>query len=254
MTAFGRTWRVGTALLALALTVGAPAGAQDDQSRDDAMERLKRIVPEGRPRAFDTDEADAIYGRLAALAAVATPAADLAGGSTLTGPCGGFAYSYDADGFLVDAAVDLGDRSPPIDLLDGGQAFTKDNPFKVDTSGVVLYYGFSPRDGEGPIGHHWELMTSGGSVDAGGDPNLHGVNRSVGVIHLDDQVPFDFSARMKVDGDLTSENLMDCDGEGYVEFVGGGLISPIGIVTLAIFAIGMAGLVVHARPTRKWRA
>ena len=252
VTSFGRIWRVGVALLALALTVGAPAGAQDDQSREDALFRLRRIVPEGRPNTYDVDDADVIFQQVAALAALITTPAGEGDESRLTGPCGGFAYSYDEDGFRLDAAADLGDRAPPIDLLDGGQAFTQDNPFEVDTGGVVLYYGFAPRDGQGPIAQHWMLHTSSGSVHDGGGPNLHGINRRVGVIDVDHHVPFDFSARVEVDGDLTSQNLMACVGEGYVEFVGGGLISPIGIVTLAIFAVGLVGVVVHARPTTRW--
>jgi hypothetical protein len=254
VTPFGRIWRGGAALLALVLSVGAPAAAQDDQSREDALERLRRIVPEGQPTAYDVDDADAIFDQLAGLAVlIMTTAAGLERESRLTGPCGGFAYSYDEHGFLLDAAADLGDQAPPIDLLDGGQAFTADNPFEVDTGGVVLYYGFSPRDGEGPVGEHWRLKTSGGTVNDGGDPNLLGLNRSVGVIDVDHHVPFDFSARVKVDGDLTSENLTKCVGEGYVEFVGGGLISPIGIATLAVFVVGLVGLVVHARPTTRWK-
>jgi hypothetical protein len=55
-------------------------------------------------------------------------------------------WSYDGDGKLLDAAADLGDDSPPIDLLDKKQAFTSGNPFKVDTRGVVVYYGLCSAD------------------------------------------------------------------------------------------------------------
>ena len=239
-------------LLSLALTVGAPAGAQDPS--EDALERLRRFVPEGRPAAYDIAEADAVYRRLAALAVVATPAGELGGDSRLTGPCGGFAYSYDADGFLLDAAADLGDRSPPVDLLDGGQAFTTNNPFRLDPGGAVLYYGFSPRDGDGPVDHHWMIKTSSGTVDEGGDANVAGINRHVGVIDLADRLPFDFSARLEVDGGLSSRNLAECIGEGDVEFVGGGLLSPIGIAALVVLAAGLAGLMAHARPSTKRQA
>ena len=71
----------------------------------------------------------------------------------------------------VDAAADWGDDNPPVDLLDGGQAFTTSNRFKVDTRGVVVYYGFMPHEGDGPIDHEWEVKTSGISLDSGGDPN-----------------------------------------------------------------------------------
>jgi hypothetical protein len=247
-------WRGGAALLALALTVGAPAGAQDDQSREDALERLKRVVPEGQPTVYGVDEADSVFEQLTRLAVLVSASAGLGDESRLTGSCGGFAYSYDADRFLIDAAVDLGDQAPPIDLLDGGQAFTEDNPFEVDTGGVVLYYGFSPRDGTGPIDARWTITTSSGSANEGGDSNLDGVNRHVGVIVVGDHVPFDFSARVEVDGELSSQSVMECIGDGYVEFVGGGLLSSVGIATLAVFAVGLAGLVVHARPTTRWKA
>ena len=249
MTSFGRIWRVSTALLTLTLTLGAPAAAQDDATSADPLEQLRLLVPEGRPATYDLDEADAIYGQLAELAARTTRSrAD--DGSRLTGPCGGFAYSYDRDGFIVDAAADLGDEAPPIDLLGGGQAFTGDNPFKVDPSGIVLYYGFAPHEGDGPIDHRWVITTSGGSVDEGGADNLRAANRRVGVIDVAEHVPFDFSAVFEIDGDLTSQNLTDCVGDGYMVFVGPGLISPIGFATLAVLVVGIVGVIVHARPTR----
>ena len=102
----------------------------------------------------------------------------------------------------------------------------------------MLYYGFSPRDGDGPHEHHWTIKTSGVSVDDGGDPNPQGKNRNVGLVDLDEQLPFDFSARVTVKGDMTSQNLEACIGEGHVEFIGGGLLSPIGVATLAVFAAG----------------
>jgi len=254
VTRFGRIWRVGAALLALSLTVGAPATAQEDAASADALERLRRLVPEGQPATYDVDEADAIYEQLAGLAALTTGSGDDRSSSRLTGPCGGFAYSYDDHRFIVDAVADLGDEAPPIDLLDGGQAFTSENPFKVDPDGVVLYYGFSPRDGQGPIDHHWTITTSGGGDDDGGDANLNGVNRRVGVIDVGTHVPFDVSVRVEIVGDLVSQNLAECIGTGYVEVVGRGLISPIGILTVAVLVVGLVGLVVHARPQRKERA
>jgi hypothetical protein len=236
----------------LTLALSAPAGAQDDRSDDDALERLRELVPVGDPGAYDITEADAIYGQIAELVGLDTTVEDFGSGSRLTGPCGGFAYSYDRDRFLLDAAADLGDATPPVDLIDGGQAFTVDNPFKVDTSGVVLYYGFSPRDGDGPHEYNWTIKTSGLSVDRGGDPNPQGKNRNVGLVDLDEQLPFDFSARVTVKGDMTSQNLEECIGEGHVEFVGGGLISLIGIASLAVFAGGLVGLLFNARPAKTW--
>ena len=244
---------MGVALAVLTLALGSPARAQDDQSSDDALEQLRVLVPVGEPGDYDVTKADAIYGQIAELVGLTTAVEDFGGGSRLTGPCGGFAYSYDDAGFLLDAAADLGDASPPIDLIDGGQAFTDDNPFKVDTSGVVLYYGFSPRDGDGPHEHHWTIKTSGVSVDDGGDPNPQGKNRNVGLVDLDEQLPFDFSARVTVKGDMTSQNLEACIGEGHVEFIGGGLLSPIGVATLAVFAGGLVGLLFNARPAQTWK-
>ena len=253
MANLGRRWRVGVALGVLTLALSAPAGAQDDQSGDDALDRLRELVPVGQPGEYDITEADAIYGQIAELVGLDTSVEDFGSGSRLTGPCGGFAYSYDDDGFLLDAAADLGDASPPVDLVDGGQAFTSDNPFKIDTSGIVLYYGFSPRDGDGPHEHHWTIKTSGVSVDNGGDPNPNGKNRNVGIVDLDEQLPFDFSARVPVNGNMTSQNLEECIGEGHVEFVGGGLLSPIGIASLAVFAGGLVGLLFNARPAMTWK-
>jgi hypothetical protein len=244
---------VGVALGVLTLAVGAPARAQDDRSSTDALEQLRELVPEGTPGDYDITKADAIYGQIAELVGLTTAVDDFGSGSQLTGPCGGFAYSYDDDGFLLDAAADLGDASPPIDLIDGGQAFTSDNPFRVDTSGVVLYYGFSPRDGDGPHEHQWTIKTSGVSVDSGGDPNAQGKNRNVGLVDLDEQLPFDFSARVTVNGDMTSQNLEECIGEGHVEFIGGGLLSAIGIAALAVFAGGLVGLLFNARPATTWK-
>jgi hypothetical protein len=244
---------MGVALGVMTLAVGVPAAAQDDQSGEEALDALRVLVPQGDPGEYDITEADAIYGQIAELVGLSTAVEDFGDGSRLTGPCGGFAYSYDADGLLLDAAADVGDASPPVDLIDGGQAFTSDNPFKVDTSGIVLYYGFSPRDGDGPHDHRWTIKTSGLSVDSGGDSNAQGKNRNVGLVDLDEQLPFDFSARVQVKGDMTSQNLDQCVGEGHVEFVGGGLISPIGIASLAVFAGGLVGLLFNARPAKTWK-
>jgi hypothetical protein len=52
---------------------------------------------------------------------------------------------------------------------------------------------------------------------------------------------------------MTSQNLEECIGEGHVEFVGGGLTSPVGIAALAVFAGGLVGLLVNARPAKTWK-
>ena len=91
------------------------------------------------------------------------------------------------------------------------------------------------------------------SVGSGGDPNPLGQNRNVGLVDLDEQLPFDFSAMVTVKGELTSQNLETCIGDGHVEFIGGGLLTPIGIASLAVFAGGLVGLLFNARPAKTWK-
>lgn len=235
-------------LVALA---GGDARAQDDD--EDPLDAIRELVPEGEPGEYDITEADEMFGQLAEAWGMTTEVEDFGDGSSLTGVCGGFAYSYDADGALLDAAADFGDDGPPVDLLDGGQAFTADNRFKVDTSGVVVYYGFMPRDGEGPRDHRWEITTGGISVDSGGDPNTSGKNRNAGLVDLDEQLPVKFSANTTVSGWLTSTNIGRCDGEGHVEFVGNGLTDPVGIAGLAALGLGLIGILFNARPAKTWK-
>jgi hypothetical protein len=244
----------GVALLvALGSIGGAHAGAQDDGSGDDALDEVRALIPEGDPGEYDLTEADALFGQLAAAYGASTAVEDFGDGSKLTGVCGGFAYSYDEDGQLLDAAADWGDDNPPVDLLDGGQAFTSSNRFKVDTRGVVVYYGFMPQDGDGPLDHKWEIKTSGISLDSGGDSNTGLENRNAGVADLADDLPVKFSANAKVTGDLTSANIGDCEGEGHVEFIGNGLADPVGIAAIALFAGGLLGLLFNARPAMTWK-
>ena len=72
----------------------------------------------------------------------------------------------------------------------------------------------------------------------------------MGLVDLDEQLPFDFSAMVTVKGELTSQNLEPCIGDGHVEFIGGGLLTPIGIASLAVFAGGLVGLLFNARPAK----
>ena len=213
----------------------------------------RALIPESEPGEYDLTEADAMYGQLAAAYGASTAVDDFGDGSKLTGVCGGFAYSYDEDGQLLDAAADWGDDNPPVDLLDGGQAFTSSNRFKVDTRGVVVYYGFMPHEGDGPRDHEWEIKTSGISLDSGGDPNPDGENRNSGRVDLNDDLPVKFSANAKVTGKLTSANIGDCVGEGHVEFIGNGLTDPVGIAAIALFAGGLLGLLFNARPAMTWK-
>jgi hypothetical protein len=124
-------------------------------------------------------------------------------GSMLVGACGGLAISYDRDGLSIDAMVDNGDDAPIIDVYTGDQAMTSGNPFEIDPSGVVAYWGFT-RDlpsfsVEGEIAgvsygdpapafhdHSWTMLVMGISADRGGDPNQRDKNRNAGLVILDE--------------------------------------------------------------------
>ncbi len=242
---------VGT-LLVLGLALGAIA--QDPPSTgDDALDALRELIPEGEPGEYDLTEADEEFGQLVVLFNESTQVGDFGTGSQLTGPCGGFAYSYDENGDLIDAAMDVGDSAAPVDLLDGGQAFTSSNAFKVDTRGVVIYYGFSPRMGDGPLNHRWFIKTSGISLDKGGDPNTIRNNRNVGLVDLDEDLPVKFSAKVKISGEMMSESLATCIGKGHVDFLGNGLTDPVGLAALALLGGGFFGLLFNSRPAMTYK-
>jgi hypothetical protein len=228
----------------LGLAVGAPTHASPDPSGDTSA-----LDPEGESGDYDIEAAAAEFE---ALAVIAIAPDTVSGSSELTGPCGGFAHSYGENGELIDSAIDLGNGGPPIDLIDGGQAFTSSNPFKVDTRGVVTYFGFMPQTGDGPKDHAWHIKTSGVSLDSGGDPNELGNNRNAGIVNLGEDLPFSFSAKVQVSGELTSD-LAPCVGEGYVEFIGDGLLSPLGITGLVFLGGAIAGLLFNARPAMTFK-
>lgn len=235
------------AVAAVGLTVagvGVTAFAQDDGANDSG-------VPSSNPGEYDQESAAAEFERLAAT--VAQPGGT-SGSSSLAGPCGGFAYSYDKDGVLIDAAVDRGDGGPPIDAFGGGQAFTSDNPFLVAAEGQVIYFGFAPLTGDGPQNHTYSVSVAGVTVADGGDPNKNLKNRNAGVIDLGDELPLTFSAKVQASGEMNSENLEPCDGEGYVELRGNGLADPVGLASLGLLSVGLLGLLFNARPARTWRA
>ena len=154
----GRTrWRWGALVIGVMCVIGGgtvDAGSPPPPTIDDeALEAIRALIPEGDPGEYDLDEADMLFGQLVELTELSTDVDDFGTGSEVTGPCGGFAFSFDQDGRRIDAAFDTGDDGPPIDLLDGDQAFTSANPFRVDTRGVVVYFGFMPRSGDGPMVH-----------------------------------------------------------------------------------------------------
>ncbi len=253
MRRFGRGLVLATGVvLVLGLSIGAIA--QDPPSTgDDALDALRELIPEGDPGEYDLTEADAEFRQLVVLFNESTFVGDFGTGSQLTGPCGGFAYSYDENGERIDAAMDAGDGDPPVDLLDGGQAFTSSNPFKVDTRGVVTYYGFSPQAGDGPLNHTWFIKTSGISLDKGGDPNTIRNNRNVGLVDLDEDLPVKFSAKVKISGEMMSETLATCVGKGHVEFLGNGLTDPVGLLGLALLGGGFFGLLFNSRPAMTYK-
>ena len=238
--------------LSLAIGSGAQAGEPDSEIDQDVLDAIRAQILEGSPGEFDLTEADEEFGQLVSLFGESTEVGDFGTESVLTGPCGGYAYSYDEDGQLLDAALDFGGDSPPVDLLDGGAAFTADNPFKVDTRGVVTYFGFMPEAGDGPMNHSWHIKTSGISLDKGGDPNSAGNNRNTGLVDLANDLPIKFSATVRVEGQLMSDNLAACIGKGHVEFIGK-ITDPVGVAALVLFAGGIFGLLFNARPAMTYK-
>jgi len=198
-------------------------------------------------------------------------------GAVLLGPCGGAVISYDADGNSIDAAVDLGDDGPPLDIH-GNPAFTAGNPFQVDSGGMVTYYGFtldSPALGMGAFhDHRWEVVLMGVAADEGGDPNPQDKNRNAGLVEMFDALPFQFQAKLKIKGifvdgwgnnDLPAYGAGDlgafaghevCFGEGWVQFVGSSypLFTVPGALASALALAGFSGVLFNARPAQSWRA
>lgn len=199
-------------------------------------------------------------------------------GAVLLGPCGGAAISYDAHGDSLDAAVDLGDGNPPVDIY-GEAAFTAGNPFQVDSGGMVAYFGFTLDDPYLTLGafhdHRWEVVIMEISADEGGDPNPRDKNRNAGLMELGDLLPFQFQMKAKVQGvfvdnwgpaDLPEYTADDvaavfaghavCFGEGWVEFVGDSypLFTVPGALASALALAGFSGILFNARPALSWRA
>lgn len=235
------------------LGLGLAVGALAQSTGDDALDAIRELIPEGEPGEYDLTEADAEFRQLVSLFGASSQVADFGTGSQLTGPCGGFAYSYDKDGMLIDAAMDVGDGDPPVDLLDGGQAFTSGNAFKVDTRGVVVYFGFAPETGDGPLNHRWFIKTSGISIDKGGDPNTIRNNRNTGLVDLAEDLPVKFSAKVRIEGEMMSESLATCVGKGHVDFLGNGLTDPVGLAALALLGGGFFGLLFNSRPAMTYK-
>lgn len=240
-------------ILMLSFGLASTASAQQIVANED-LEGIRATIPDGFPGKYDLTEASAEFGELVILFNESTFVEDFGDGSQLTGVCGGWAYSYDENGDILDAAFDIGNNDPPIDLLTGEQAFTSSNPFEVDTRGVVTYYGFSPEDGEGPREHRWFIKTSGISLDRGGDPNPELKNRNVGIVDLAEDLPVKFTAVVRVEGEMTSETQPDCIGKGHVKFIGNGIGDPVGLVGVALLAGGIFGLLFNSRPAFTYKS
>lgn len=248
-------WLTAVVLAAgAALVIGGAAGGQAPSVVDeDTLDALREEVPESYPGKSDLTEANDEFGRLVAIYGESTEVTNTSTESKLTGVCGGYAYSFGENGDLIDAALDVGNDSPPVDIPDGGQAFTSSNPFKVDPRGIVQYFGFSPREGDGPENHTWWIKTSGISIDKGGDPNPELKNRNAGLVDLDQDLPVKFSAKIKVEGQMMSENQPNCEGFGYVDVQGNGLTDPVGLAGLALLGGGFFGLLFNARPAHTFK-
>jgi hypothetical protein len=174
-------------------------------------------------------------------------------GSSLTGTCGGFAYSFNDKGVLIDAAMDSGDDSAPVSLMDGGQAFTSDNPFTVHNQGSVVYMGFVEPP---PIDHTWSVSVSvlgtDITVDSGGHPNEGEHNRNFGTVDLGQDFPLKIQFTAKITGQFDSANGVHCAGSGWVEVTGEtNILITLGAALLAL--IGVAGILFNARPARTWK-
>lgn len=239
-----------TALAIGALGAGDRAGAQDGGVDQSTLDELTALVPLDADELTD-DEAGALIEQMLAIAG-SIPTASGDDTSKLTGPCGGFAYSYDGEGALIDAAYDAGDDNPPQDLIDGGQAFTRSNRFLIDTGGRVTYFGFAPLSGPGPQDHEYSLEVAGITVASGGDPNTNEKNRNAGTIDIGEEMPFELSLAFEAGGTLQAPGFPGCAGQGHVELDGNGLASPVGVVGLTLTALGLIGLF-FARPARTWR-
>ena len=154
------------------------AGIWDEQVGERTPEDFQRLVV-GQVPNFDIDDE----------------------GSTLVGPCGGLAISYDDAGLSLDAMIDLGDGLPAVDAYTGDQAMTSGNPFVIDPGGTIVYWGFTndvptfSLAGEIPSvnygepnpafhDHSWSLFIMGVSADRGGDPNQRDKNRNAGLVEL----------------------------------------------------------------------
>ncbi len=184
-------------------------------------------------------------------------------GSSLTGPCKGVVVAYDADGLSIDAMFDSGGPEPMYDIY-GHQKMTRDNPLRVDTRGVLVYFGSTIP--ETFHDHRWFIKAEGVFGDDGGDPNPRDKNRNAGSVDFGDLLPFQFTALIQakgawVDGwgaaelpEMDTYPTPNCVGDGWVKFVGPNpLLTPPGMLAALLAAAGFTGVLFNARPALSWR-
>jgi hypothetical protein len=231
---------------------------------------IPNFVPEGFAGDADRVPGDGRFGEEVTAAILVTGGIEGAftndDGSKLLYDCGGMAISYDESGAMVDWAIGIGSNEGGgpngqlIDLfpLDPSlpRAFTKSNPFLVKDR--VVYFGRMPGDGDGANNHMWYIRTAGISLDEGGDDNPDLNNRNAGEVIISGDVPGGTflipSGIFPVEGDLDSENGVQCYGEGWVEFdTGNPVLSAAGMAAALAGLGGIVGLLFNARPAITWR-
>ena len=78
-------------------------------------------------------------------------------------------------------------------------------------------------------------------------------NRNAGIVDLDKDLPVKFTADIKVEGHMMSDNQPDCFGKGHVSVEGDGLTDPVGLAGLALLGGGIFGLLFNARPAMTYK-
>jgi len=243
-----------------------PAQFQGDfaDQNGDGIPDLGAIPPEGVAGIWDDkvgEVDDASF--LAAVSGVTIETGNK--GSSLTGPCKGVVIAYDSSGMSVDAMFDTGGAGPLMDIY-GNQKMTRANPLKVDTRGVLVYFGSSqPATFHN---HRWFLKAAGIFKDDGGDPNQNDENRNAGSVDFGSLLPFSFTALVEADGAWVDEwgpselpemaagayPTPNCVGHGWVKFVGPSpLTTPVGMISVLLAAAGFTGVLFNARPALSWK-
>lgn len=151
--------------------------------------------------------------------------------SSVTG-CSGTLTSYDADGKRIDAAKAADGQV--IDLMGGGQAFTRSNPFLVDNEGIVKYSGTTEKV---ITDHHWAVSMLGIEVVTGGSANAGRLTDTSGTFDFAAKVPLGFTGLVRVSGDLSGTG-GSCSGDGYVKVQGNPFTSPVTWGGIAFAGVG----------------